>query len=55
MPGDHKTNSGPAKPGEVRRDRLATELRSNLHKRKARARSLEKLQDEKPDSDKVDE
>jgi hypothetical protein len=44
-----------AKTGETRRDRLAAELRSNLRKRKARARNIERLQNAKHDTDKAQE
>ena len=45
MSSDPKTKSQPsAKTGNSRRERLAAELRSNLRKRKARARNVEKRQ-----------
>jgi hypothetical protein len=54
MPNDAKTKSGPAaKAADTRRKRLAEELRSNLHKRKARARNMEKPQEPAPAADKV--
>lgn len=49
MPDDDRTKPVSAKAGDARRDRLAAELRSNLHKRKARARKIENAQ---PDDDK---
>ena len=55
MPNEHKAKpEASAKTGETRRDRLAAELRSNLHKRKVRARHLETLQGQKSDRDKAD-
>ena len=56
MPNDPKTKSQlSAKARETRRDRLAAELRSNLHKRKAQARNIERLQNPKHDTDKTQE
>ena len=56
MAKDPKIKSQPsAKAGETRRDRLAAELRSNLHKRKARARNIERLPNPKHDTDKTQE
>ena len=56
MPNDTKTKSrSAAKAADTRRKRLAEELRSNLHKRKARARNMERLQEPAPVADKVRE
>ena len=50
MSKDAETKSqAPAKARHARRDRLAAELRSNLHKRKARVRNIERLQEPKHD------
>ena len=50
MSSDPKTKSQPAaKAGQARRDRLAAELRSNLHKRKARARAVGQPKNAEPE------
>jgi hypothetical protein len=56
MASDPKTKSqASAKAADARRGRLAAELRSNLHKRKARARSIEGQQKQAQDGDDVHE
>lgn len=56
MSNDAKTKSRPAaKAADTRGKRLAAELRSNLHKRKTRARNMERHQAPDPPADKVQE
>jgi hypothetical protein len=56
MSRDPQTKSeASAKTGATRRERLAAELRSNLHKRKARARNVEKRENQGPDGDEAHE
>jgi hypothetical protein len=56
MPDTPKPKVRPlAKAADSRRDRLAAELRSNLRKRKARARSLDKAQNGDHKADNIPE